>query len=78
MIDERANPPRIARMLLQAVLRPRDAESIEGDLLEEYRAGRLTLHQAAAMAEPSPDDENLVSPEGDSAGITSGKPACGC
>ena len=40
MIDERANPPRIAQMLLHIALRPHDAESIAGDLLEEYRAVR--------------------------------------
>jgi hypothetical protein len=40
MIDEQANPPRIAQMLLHGALRPRDAESIAGDLLEEYRAVR--------------------------------------
>jgi len=40
MIDEQANPPRIAQMLLRATLRPSDAESVSGDLLEEYRAVR--------------------------------------
>jgi len=40
MIDEQANPPRIAQMLLHIALRPHDAESIAGDLLEEYRAVR--------------------------------------
>ena len=39
-MDELANPPRIAQMLLRATLRPGDAESIAGDLLEEYRAVR--------------------------------------
>ena len=40
MIDERANPPRLAQMLLGATLRPSDAESVAGDLLEEYRVAR--------------------------------------
>ena len=40
MIDEQANPPRIAQLLLHIALRPHDAESIAGDLLEEYRAVR--------------------------------------
>ena len=40
MIDEHANPPRLAQMILHSALRPRDAESIAGDLLEEYRAVR--------------------------------------
>jgi ParB/RepB/Spo0J family partition protein len=40
------------------------------DLMEEYRAGRLTLHQAAAQAEPSSDDEAGVILESDSPGIT--------
>ena len=40
MIDDHANPPRIAQMLLHIALRPHDAESIAGDLLEEYRAVR--------------------------------------
>ena len=40
MIDEQANPPRIAQRLLHIALRPRDAESTAGDLLEEYRAVR--------------------------------------
>lgn len=40
MIDEQPTPPRIAQMLLHSALRPRDAESIAGDLLEEYRAVR--------------------------------------
>jgi hypothetical protein len=40
MIDEQANPPRVAQMLLHIALRPHDAESIAGDLLEEYRAVR--------------------------------------
>ena len=40
MIDEQANPPRIAQWLLHVVLQPHDAESIAGDLLEEYRAAR--------------------------------------
>jgi len=37
MIDEQANPPRLAQALLDVIVRPRDAESIAGDLLEEYR-----------------------------------------
>jgi hypothetical protein len=40
MIDERANPPRLAQMLLRVTVRPVDAESVAGDLLEEYRAVR--------------------------------------
>jgi hypothetical protein len=40
MIDEQANPPRLAQMLLHTALRPHDAETIAGDLLEEYRAVR--------------------------------------
>jgi len=40
MIDEQANPPRLAQMLLHTALRPHDAESTAGDLLEEYRAVR--------------------------------------
>ena len=40
MIDERANPPRVAQLLLRAMLRPRDEETVAGDLLEEYRAVR--------------------------------------
>lgn len=40
MIDEQANPPRLAQMLLGATLRPGDADSVVGDLLEEYRAVR--------------------------------------
>ena len=43
MIDEQPNPPRIAQMLLHMALRPHDAESIAGDLLEEYRAVRRPL-----------------------------------
>jgi len=43
MIDEQANPPRIAQVLLHIALRPHDAESIAGDLLEEYRAVRRPL-----------------------------------
>lgn len=43
------------------------------DLMEEYRAGRLTLHQAAAQAEPSPDDDAGFSSESDSRGITGGQ-----
>ncbi|HEY1308228.1 MAG TPA: hypothetical protein VGF24_31960 [Vicinamibacterales bacterium] len=37
MIDSNARPSRLATMLLRAVLRPADIESIPGDLLEEYR-----------------------------------------
>lgn len=40
MTDEWANPPRIAQWLLRATVRSGDAESIAGDLLEEYRAVR--------------------------------------
>lgn len=39
------------------------------DLMEEYRAGRLTLHQAASQAEPSPEDEGESASESDSLGI---------
>ena len=37
MIDTLGSPPRWAYALLQSLLRPSDAESIPGDLLEEYR-----------------------------------------
>ncbi len=37
MTDDQSTPPRIAQLLLNAALRPRDVESITGDLLEEYR-----------------------------------------
>jgi hypothetical protein len=40
MIDERANPPRVAQRLLRVTLRPQDAETVAGDLLEEYREVR--------------------------------------
>ena len=40
MIDTQANPPRAARALLTILVRPSDAESIPGDLLEEYREVR--------------------------------------
>ena len=40
MIDHSANPPRIAQMLLHTGLSSRDAETIAGNLLEEYRAVR--------------------------------------
>jgi hypothetical protein len=40
VIDTRRNPPRWAYALLTSLLRPSDAESIPGDLLEEYRAVR--------------------------------------
>ncbi|MEO8288787.1 MAG: ParB/RepB/Spo0J family partition protein [Chloroflexota bacterium] len=43
------------------------------DLMEEYRAGRLTLHQAAAQAEQSSGDEAGPASESDSRGITSGQ-----
>jgi ParB family transcriptional regulator, chromosome partitioning protein len=43
------------------------------DLLEEYRSGRLTLHQAAALADPSPEEGVAgAASESDSRGITSG------
>lgn len=42
------------------------------DLMEEYRAGRLTLHQAAAQADPSPEDL-ATGGESDSLGITQGQ-----
>ena len=35
-------PPRWAESLLKHVLKPRDRESIQGDLLEEYREERLS------------------------------------
>lgn len=37
MIDRDARPSHLAVMVLRAVLRPADLESIPGDLLEEYR-----------------------------------------
>jgi len=37
MIDRHARPSRLATILLRAVLRSADIESIPGDLLEEYR-----------------------------------------
>lgn len=37
MTNRRENPPRLAQALLRAFVRPCDAESIPGDLLEEYR-----------------------------------------
>jgi hypothetical protein len=37
MIDEQANPPRLAQRLLQEFVPHRDADTIAGDLLEEYR-----------------------------------------
>jgi hypothetical protein len=37
MIDEQTAPPQLAQRLLHVLARPRDAESIAGDLLEEYR-----------------------------------------
>jgi hypothetical protein len=40
MSDSRLNPPRWAFALLRSMLRPSDAESIPGDLLEEYREVR--------------------------------------
>jgi len=40
MNDDQSNPPRIAQALLAALVRPRDTESIAGDLLEEYRVVR--------------------------------------
>lgn len=40
MIDEQANPPRLAQLILGATLRPIDADTVTGDLLEEYRAVR--------------------------------------
>jgi hypothetical protein len=40
MIDEQAHPPRIAQMLVSVTLLSSDAESVVGDLLEEYRAVR--------------------------------------
>jgi hypothetical protein len=40
MIDTHANPPRWAHALLRTVLRPSDADSIPGDLIEEYREAR--------------------------------------
>jgi hypothetical protein len=40
MIDRDAHPSRLAVMVLRAVLRPADLESIPGDLLEEYREVR--------------------------------------
>src|SRR4051812_17054740 len=33
-------PPLLAQALLHVVVRPRDADSIAGDLLEEYRVAR--------------------------------------
>ena len=35
-------PPRWAEFILRQVLKPRDRESIPGDLLEEYREGQLS------------------------------------
>jgi hypothetical protein len=40
MIDEQANPPRLAQLILGVTLRPIDADTVAGDLLEEYRAVR--------------------------------------
>jgi hypothetical protein len=40
MNENHPNPPRWAQMLLRALLRPADTESIPGDLLEEYREVR--------------------------------------
>ena len=40
MTDEGATPPRIAQVLLDATLCARDAETVAGDLLEEYRLVR--------------------------------------
>jgi hypothetical protein len=40
MTETRLNPPRVAHALLQVLVRPSDAESIPGDLLEEYREVR--------------------------------------
>ena len=37
MIDRDARPSRLAVLMLRAVLKPADVESIPGDLLEEYR-----------------------------------------
>src|SRR5215471_19330193 len=37
MTDKQLNPPRLAQALLRALLKSTDAESIPGDLLEEYR-----------------------------------------
>lgn len=40
MTDEGVTPPRIIQLLLQSTLPLRDAETITGDLLEEYRLVR--------------------------------------
>ena len=40
MTETRLNPPRVAHALLEILVRPPDAESIPGDLLEEYREVR--------------------------------------
>ena len=40
MIDRQPSPPRTASLLLQALMRPEDAESVPGDLIEEYREVR--------------------------------------
>jgi hypothetical protein len=40
MTDEQVHPPRIAQMLVSVTLPSADAESVVGDLLEEYRAVR--------------------------------------
>ena len=40
MTDLQLNPPRVAHALLEVLVRPSDAESIPGDLLEEYREVR--------------------------------------
>ena len=43
MINEHANPPRLAQRLLHLTLAPRDVETISGDLLEEYRDVRRPM-----------------------------------
>jgi hypothetical protein len=49
MTDTQPTPPRWARALLEAFLKPSDVESIPGDLLEEYReVRRPSLGRVAA------------------------------
>ena len=43
MTETQPNPPRVVRALVEMLVRPSDAESIPGDLLEEYREVRRPL-----------------------------------